>query len=563
MESVDKDSRETSATHAELSQRNAPNNYYGLTYRTVLVFLAITMISFVQVVNLIAAGSLSTAIVAELGGSNSQIWLSQAIAITTCVLAFPVSQAADYWGRRWLIFISTLLGSIGCIIVSRAESMNAAIAGEVVTGLSYSCQPLLYAVASEILPRRVRPLAQGGMNISIALGGVFALLVGGLFGSSFVGGFRVFWYIIAGLYFISAALFIVCYNPPLRSTQLSHTGKEKLAKLDWTGFCLIASGLTLFSLSLTWSGNPYSWNDAHIIVPFVISITLIIAFLIFEIRFKRDGILHHGLFASRNFAISITGIFIEGMNFFAATNYFSYEITVLYDDDVFFASLKFTITFFVAIVASLFVSIYASKSKKLRWPIVFAYCCFTVFDALMASLTLDGAIFLWIWPIFLGLGLGFCLTCLVTAGQISSSPELIALSSGLMFSMRSVGGTIGLPIYSALFSTGTAKLSPNIASAVLPLNLPEQSLPGFMSALLNNDQAALQLISGVTPQILEAGENAVKQTYLNSFRNVWLFTVVVSAAGILVTFFTKDSDASFDMHVDAPLEDPGPRFRDL
>lgn len=72
----------------------------------------------------------------------------------TCVLGPPISQAADYWGWKWFAVTLTLLGCVGCIIVSRATT----IAGEMVAGLEYGSQPLLYAVASEILPR-YRPLA--------------------------------------------------------------------------------------------------------------------------------------------------------------------------------------------------------------------------------------------------------------------------------------------------------------------------------------------------------------------------------------------------------------------
>src|SRR6266536_2504075 len=103
------------------------------------------------------------------GGSGNRVWLFSAIAIVSCVLGPPISQAADYWGRKCFVVTLTLLGCVGCIIVSRATSMNMAIAGEVVAGLAYGSQPLLYAVASEILPRRYRALAQAGINAFIAL----------------------------------------------------------------------------------------------------------------------------------------------------------------------------------------------------------------------------------------------------------------------------------------------------------------------------------------------------------------------------------------------------------
>ena len=46
----------------------------------------------------------------------------------------------------------------------------------------------------------------------------------------------------------------------------------------------------------------------------------------------------------------------------------------------------------------------------------------------------------------LGLGVGFSLTCLVTIVQLSTPPPLIAITSGLIISVRSLGGSVGLAI---------------------------------------------------------------------------------------------------------------------
>ena len=59
-----------------------------------------------------------------MGGSDQTVWLTSVIAITTVVLGPPVSQAADYWGRKWFLVILTSFGAVGAIIVSRATSVS-------------------------------------------------------------------------------------------------------------------------------------------------------------------------------------------------------------------------------------------------------------------------------------------------------------------------------------------------------------------------------------------------------------------------------------------------------
>ena len=130
-------------------------------------------------VNVVGSGALARTIAAVVGGSSDMIWPSSTIAILTVVLSPPVSQAADYWGRKWFLVGLTFSGCIGSIIVSRANSMGMAIAGFTIGGISFGAQPLLHAVTSEILPRKYRPLAQGTVNLSAALGAIIALLMGG------------------------------------------------------------------------------------------------------------------------------------------------------------------------------------------------------------------------------------------------------------------------------------------------------------------------------------------------------------------------------------------------
>lgn len=83
----------------------------------------------------------------------------------TTVLGPVVSQASDFWGRKWFLLILTLCGAVGCVVVSRASSMGMVIGGFCIVGTAFGAQPLLHAVASEVLPRRWRSWAQAAVSI--------------------------------------------------------------------------------------------------------------------------------------------------------------------------------------------------------------------------------------------------------------------------------------------------------------------------------------------------------------------------------------------------------------
>ena len=129
-------------------------------------------------------------IAADIGGSDKTVWMSQAIVIVTVVLGPPASQAADYFGRKWLLAISSCFGVVGAIIVSRATSMGMAIGGQSIESVAYIGQPILIAVASEILPRKFRPIAQGGLNAAGAAGAIVGILGGSALTSSSISGWR-------------------------------------------------------------------------------------------------------------------------------------------------------------------------------------------------------------------------------------------------------------------------------------------------------------------------------------------------------------------------------------
>jgi hypothetical protein len=269
------------------------------------------------------------------------------------------------------------------MVVARATSMGMAIAGEVICGLVYGSQPLLYAVVSEILPRKYRPAAQGGINASLGLGGLTALLAGSTMIKKYDEGFRVFWYLVAAILAVSAIIFAILYNPPARPLQKSLTTGEKIQRLDWVGYFLLAAGTVSFVLALSWAENPYAWKSAAVLAPLLIGAALLGALVVHQTIFKKDGLLHNELFrGGRNFSVALFVIFVDGMVFFAANNYYAYEMGVLFETDPFRVGLRFGITFIASMVSSIMIAIFSSITNHIRTPIVASFAMFVVFNGM-------------------------------------------------------------------------------------------------------------------------------------------------------------------------------------
>lgn len=342
-----------------------------------------------------------------------------------------------------------MLGAVGSIIVARANSMDMVIAGFTVTGLSYGAQPLLHVVSSEVIPRKYRSLGQAADLLSNGLGGVTALLVGGALNNRqnpAVEGFRIFWYMTAALFCVASVLATLLYQPPPTEKQMTLSFKTKMRQVDWIGYSLLAISLILTCVGLSWSKNPFAWSDPHVAVTLSLGLVLLVALFVYEALLKTDGMFHHDLFKSRNFPIALACLFCEGLAFFAANQYFPFQLSVMYERSSLMVGVRYSIPLIVSIFASLCAGVYCSVSKRARWITVAAFILFVIFFAVMAGLGPSDGNAVWGIPVLLGAGLGLSLCSLITVAQLSTPPELLATATGLVISVRSLGGSIGLAI---------------------------------------------------------------------------------------------------------------------
>ncbi|RKL50815.1 hypothetical protein BFJ72_g268 [Fusarium proliferatum] len=527
-----------------------------VSMKSLLLLLSINLVYFAQVANVVGSGALIRDISAAVGGSNDSVWYSEVIAILTALLGIPASQAADLWGRKRILILLTSCGCIGSLIIAKASSSGTVIAGFAISGISFGAQPLLHAISSEVIARKYRPWAQGSINVAASLGAIVGLLIGGvLTRHEHHDGFRAYWYMVAGIYAVATIACQLFYNPPPRALEIVLSVSEKMRNLDWAGYGFLTPALVLFCMSLAWSGNPYSWTDAHVLATFLIGVLSGVALIVYETLIKKNGMFHHRLFRDRNFALALGCIFAEGMAFHCGNNYFAFEVSVLFSTDSLVIGAQYSMAFIALGISAIVSGIWCSMSKALRFPIILAFGFKILFMVLMATVSKSTPqALLWIYPITLGLGLGVCMPALITVAHFATPRELIAITSGLMISIRSLGGSIGLAVFNAIFSHGlSSNMAPKIAHAVLPLGFPERELPQLIPALAHNDIVALKQIRGISPEIIHAGVDGLLDAYRVSFRGVWVTTASLCLVASIAGFFLRDPTEKFTSQIDAPI----------
>ncbi|KAK3298781.1 major facilitator superfamily domain-containing protein [Chaetomium fimeti] len=526
--------------------------------RTLLAVLAVCLIYFAQLVSLVGAGVQAQTIGAHFNDTSKVVWFAGAIAIFTVVLGPIVSQAADYWGRKWFLVTLTFTGAVGSVVISRASSLNMAIAGFCLVGTAFGTQPLLHVVASEVLPRRWRGWAQACPLMISTLGSLTGLFVGAALNRTSdpnSDGFRYYFYMAMACYLLAAVACAIVYNPPPLPGQLAFTQREKLAKLDWIGYLLFSTGLVLFSVGLSYSKNPYEWTDPRVSATFAVGIALSLALILYETFHKTDGLFHHGLFSrNRNFAIATLAIFLEGLAFFAVNSYFAFQVTTLYEPDAMLSAARYSLKFIFTAVFGCVAGWRATSSRRVRWITVAAFVLLLAFFVCMATSDRGSDDAVWGYAALMGVAFGITLTTLITVAQLSTPPELISIASGLFISFRSLGGNVGLAIYNAVYNAAMDRLDGNVGDAAVSAGLPVEEVPRFVAALVARNETTLLGIPGATPEIIGSGTTALLETYVVAFRYVWISAGCFVAVAAIAAIFLIEEEKEFNMRIDNPIE---------
>ncbi|EXJ67521.1 uncharacterized protein A1O5_09534 [Cladophialophora psammophila CBS 110553] len=525
--------------------------------KTFIVLASVCFVYAGQTIGIIASGILTQPLGILFNSPAEGVWFATVINIFLAIGSPPACQIADYWGRKWILTIVTAFGFVGTVVISRAQSMGAAIAGFTIMGIASAGAPLIVAIGSEVVPRKHRPYAQALVYASGTFAAVAGLLMAGaLLRHNHYENFRTFSYVHAGIFAAATVGFALVYDPPRRELQTTLTAREKLGKLDWTGYLLFTPGLVLFCVALSFYKNPYPWGSVRVYVTFTCGVVLTIAFGIYEWYFKKDGILNHRLFQNRNFPLSIVLMFVEGAFFFTVNGYLVFQIATFTGQGFFTCTLHYVVAFGGATAALPLVGWVGSRFRTVRIPIIIGMVIALV--GLICMATADSSTprpDYWIFSLILGISAAWMLPSIMVAAQMSTPPDLISETSGLLNAARAVGSTVGLAINNAIFNSALFDNAPTkVAAAALPLGLPETSLPALISGLIARDQNALMQIPSITLDIINAASMGLLKAYNIAFRDAWILSCTLCFLAVIVSCFLFEPENEFTSHIDAPVE---------
>jgi hypothetical protein len=145
--------------------------------------------------------------------------------------------------------------------------------------------------------------------------------------------------------------------------------------------------------------------------------------------------------------------------------------------------------------------------------------------------------------------LGTALNTLVVVAQLSTPPELISITTGLMIATRSFGGTEALSIDTAILSnTLSSKIPAKVAAATIPLGLRPAHLDELLGALTAGNTTALAEIPRTSPRIIAAAGTAVKESYALEFHYIWVTSAAFSALALFGMITSRSTLSKHEDH---------------
>lgn len=423
-------------------------------------------------------------IVSELGGLDHLTWVVIAYLLSSTVVAPIYGKLGDLFGRKIVLQVAIVIFLGGAILSAMATSMTFLIMARAIQGLGGGgLMVVAMTVVADVIPPRQRGKIQG------IFGAVFGVstIVGPLLGGFIVEKLSWQWIFIINLPLGLLALAVIGFALESRTERVSH-------KIDYMGFVLLTTALSSFVLATSLGGNTFPWFSVQIIGLIVASFAALGAFIWVESR-AAEPVLPLQLFANNTFLVTNSIGFLVGMAMFGSITFLPLYLQIAKGVSPTNSALQL-LPMMVGLIGSSTLSGFF-MSKTGRYKILPTLATATLFVGLlllgiMQLSTPDWQIALYMFIV--GLGIGPVNSVSVTATQNAVPRALVGVATAGSTLFRQIGGSIGVSVFGAIFSSSLASRLGDTMPAgsgafnaqaiqALPEAVRAQVLEGFAAAL--------------------------------------------------------------------------------
>jgi MFS family permease len=448
-------------------------------------------------------------------------------------------QLSDIWGRRWVFLATVAIFTFGSGLCGGASSGDMLIAARGVQGIGGGgINMVIDLLICDLVPMRERAKYMGVLFAIITVFTSIGPLVGGALAQA--GAWRWAFYMNLP---IGGPILVVMWVV-LRVGKPAERGfRQKIWLVDFWGIGLLTASTVATLYALTYGGSARPWSDSSVLTPLVAGLLALVMFVLFEgTAVPKQPVTPYRLFGNRTSAAAFYVSFQHSLiSTWVLYMYPLYFQAVLRATPTMSGLYLFPFVFSFPMAAAVSGALVA-KHGRYRPVHHLGFALVTLGCGLSALLDPSSSAALWVFLlIFIGLGLGMIMTCLLPAVQAKLPEADTALSTGSWAFIRSVGIIWGVSIPAAIFN-----------------NQIDQNLPFIddedARQALNRGKAYSRASKDFINSFSGETRAQVLSVYSKSLRYVWLISIVFAGSAFLAVFLEREVKLRTELKTEFGLE---------
>ncbi|KAH7333461.1 major facilitator superfamily domain-containing protein [Rhexocercosporidium sp. MPI-PUGE-AT-0058] len=467
------------------------------------------------------------AITSNLHSASGYIWIGSAYLLANAAAGPIWAKLSDIWGRKPILLAAVAMFFGSLIISAEARNIKMVIIGRALQGTaSGGMVQLVMIIISDIFSIRQRSLYFGLLEVVWTVAGGVGPVLGGLL-TERLSWRWAFWVNlpICGSTFILLLIFLDVHNPKTPVV-------EGLKAVDWFGSISILATTLMIFLGLELGGVTFPWKSPQVLCLVIIGALTSGIFIFSEKRLARYPLMPLDLFKNATNIASLLLYFLHGMCYTAS----EYYLPLYFQSALEASPLKSGVLILplnvTTAIAGILSGVFTSRTGRYLEPIrigvlfmVLGNGLYVLFPASTSIACLVG------FQIIAGFGQGLISESPLIAVQALASQDDTATTTSTFGFTRSLSATLSVVICGVIFQN-----SMNLKAAYLslpPVNLPKNVIDALAGGHAAANVMIIGRIGGMRQRI------AVKEAFVWSLRNMWIFTTCVAAIAVVASCFVR------------------------
>lgn len=462
--------------------------------RLVLMTIALSMATFMQVLDGTIANVAIPTISGNLGSSISQgTWVITSFGVANAISIPVTGWLAKRIGEVRLFVWSTMLFAISSWACGISGSLEMLIACRVVQGVVAG--PLI-PLSQSLLLSNYPPSKSGIANAFWSMMVVVAPICGPILGGWISDNYHWGW-----IFFINLPIGVIVVLMTLKTLGGRETRIEK-RRIDGVGLGLLVLGVGSLQMILD-KGKELDWFNSSLIVSFSVVAVVSLSFLIVWELTDDKPVVDLSLFKLRNFTIGCLCTTLAFMLYFGAIVLLPQMLQGVYGYTATQAGLASAPVGIIPVILSPIIGRF-DKRIDMRSLVTFSFVIYSVCFYWRAWTFTPGMDFASAaWPQFIQ---GFAVACFfmpLTIITLSGLPtDRLAAASSLSNFLRTLSGSIGTSITTTMWSNREAMHHVHMTEQITPFN---PNVQGIYQQLQDLGMSSQQIYGYIAQQITSQG----------------------------------------------------------